>query len=123
MLEPLNGQVVVRKGTTVSLECKANGNPAPTVTWVKLSSHEAEVMTKDGHTKKQVHHKRGRIASHDLANNGMIFTMNNVGRRDFGEYQCTATNGVGHDAVETINVQVLCKFLQSISCLLQSNLC
>ena len=27
MREPLSGEVVVREGTTVSLACKANGNP------------------------------------------------------------------------------------------------
>ena len=40
MAEPLNGKVVVRKDTTVSLECRANGNPAPTVQWVKLDNRK-----------------------------------------------------------------------------------
>jgi hypothetical protein len=35
MTEPSSGKVVVRKDTTVTLECKANGNPSPTVTWTK----------------------------------------------------------------------------------------
>ena len=43
MAEPRNGEVVVRAGTTVLLECKANGNPAPTVSWVKLPSPVSEV--------------------------------------------------------------------------------
>ena len=37
MPEPSSGKVVVRKDTTVTLECKANGNPSPTVTWTKRS--------------------------------------------------------------------------------------
>lgn len=32
---PPNGQVVTRKGGPVSFECKANGNPSPTVQWSK----------------------------------------------------------------------------------------
>ena len=37
MPEPSSGKVVVRKDTTVTLECKANGNPSPSVTWTKRS--------------------------------------------------------------------------------------
>ncbi len=36
MPEPSSGKVVVRKDTTVTLECKANGNPSPVVTWYVL---------------------------------------------------------------------------------------
>ncbi len=54
--------------------------------------------------------KAKRIRSRDLANNGMVFTLSDADRRDAGAYQCTATNGVGEDAVETINVQVLCEY-------------
>lgn len=32
---PPSGQVVTRKGGPVSFECKANGNPPPTVQWSK----------------------------------------------------------------------------------------
>ena len=41
MPEPLSGEVVVREGTTVSLACKANGNPVPSVSWEKVPSHRA----------------------------------------------------------------------------------
>lgn len=92
MSEPRSGNVTVRKGTTVSLECKANGNPTPTVSWTRIS------------------HKRHRsIPDKDLTNHGMILTLDNVGRRDAGKYQCTATNGVGKDAVKYIHVSVLYK--------------
>lgn len=93
MSEPRSGNVTVRKGTTVSLECKANGNPTPTVSWTRIS------------------HKRHRsIPDKDLTNHGMILTLDNVGRRDAGKYQCTATNGVGKDAVKYIHVSVLCEY-------------
>ncbi|KAG8231170.1 hypothetical protein J437_LFUL004999 [Ladona fulva] len=32
---PANGQVTVRKGGSVTLECKASGNPVPTITWTR----------------------------------------------------------------------------------------
>lgn len=32
---PETGHVTARKGSTVTLECKASGNPVPRITWVK----------------------------------------------------------------------------------------
>lgn len=32
---PVNGQVTARKGSTVTLECKASGNPVPSIFWFK----------------------------------------------------------------------------------------
>ena len=51
MREPLSGEVVVREGTTVSLACKANGNPVPSVSWEKIPySH-----------RKHNHHKKRKF--------------------------------------------------------------
>lgn len=33
--KPRDGRFVVRKGSTISLECSARGNPAPTITWTR----------------------------------------------------------------------------------------
>lgn len=35
---PQNGQVAARKGSTVTLECKASGNPVPSIYWFKRVS-------------------------------------------------------------------------------------
>ena len=40
----------------------------------------------------------------------MVLHLDDVTRRDAGHYQCTASNGVGQDAVEQIDVQVLCEY-------------
>lgn len=32
---PQTGHVTARKGTTVTLECKASGNPVPSIYWFK----------------------------------------------------------------------------------------
>ena len=53
MREPLSGEVVVREGTTVSLACKANGNPVPTVSWVKFPSHRSSERKRGHHKKKK----------------------------------------------------------------------
>ena len=31
--QPTDGKFVVRKGSTITLSCRATGNPLPTVTW------------------------------------------------------------------------------------------
>ena len=33
--KPEDGNIVVKKGTEVTLECSASGNPVPTVTWTR----------------------------------------------------------------------------------------
>ena len=38
-----------------------------------------------------------------------------VTRRDAGVYECIATNGVGTDAKENIELQVLCKYSYTIN--------
>jgi hypothetical protein len=35
---PQNKQITARKGSTVTLECKASGNPVPTIYWHKKVS-------------------------------------------------------------------------------------
>jgi hypothetical protein len=33
---PSDGNLVVRKGSTITLECEANGNPRPKITWHRM---------------------------------------------------------------------------------------
>jgi len=82
--EPADGNVVVKKGSSVSIKCGASGNPKPTVTWSKLN--EAEVM---GH--------------------GEVMQLSEVTRHHEGVYECSATNGVGNKATSRINLRVLYK--------------
>ena len=35
---PQDGKFVVRKGSTITLECEAKGNPAPKITWQRAVS-------------------------------------------------------------------------------------
>lgn len=35
---PETGHITARKGSTITLECKASGNPVPSISWVKAVS-------------------------------------------------------------------------------------
>lgn len=41
---PPNGQITTRKGGPVSFECRANGNPPPTVQWSKKVSEKKKLL-------------------------------------------------------------------------------
>merc|ERR1712025_441915 len=82
--EPADGNVVVKKGSSVSIKCVASGNPRPEVTWSKVN--EVDVVGK-----------------------GEIMHLTQVNRHHQGVYQCTASNGVGKTAVSQINLRVLHK--------------
>lgn len=78
----------VKKGTSVRLECKASGNPVPKITWSRrnnlLPGGEQTMVTP-------------------------TLTLDRVDRHQAGVYQCTASNGVGEDVTQQINLHVLCK--------------
>jgi len=74
----------VRAGTTVSINCKADGHPDPNITWTKLQS--------------------GRV--NPLAEKPVL-TIEEVSRTDGGLYQCRADNGVGEPKFRKITLQVL----------------
>ena len=88
--EPPNGEIVVRSGASVSLECKVNGNPGPVVEWSRPG-------------------EPGDLASvkHSLTNQGSVLTLHSVSRAASGLYICRASNGVGQPAEDQINLHVL----------------
>ncbi|KAF7283823.1 hypothetical protein GWI33_022863 [Rhynchophorus ferrugineus] len=83
---PSSGQIVTRKGSPVSFECKANGNPTPTVQWSK---------------------KDGLLPSGLQVETGYLLSINEVQRQDGGIYQCTASNGIGQPVTGEVKLHVL----------------
>ena len=65
----------VLKGTLITLKCEADGNPAPTFSWLK----DGETISK------------GIISTR----NSSTLTMNLTNDEDFGLYVCKAKNGAG----------------------------
>ncbi|XP_026685068.1 lachesin-like, partial [Diaphorina citri] len=84
---PSNGQLTVRKGGTITLECKASGNPVPSIIWSKKDSS---------------------LPSGEKSLEGFSITLEKVDRHQAGVYQCTATNGVGDPVTVDMTLEVLC---------------
>ncbi|CAD7081255.1 unnamed protein product [Hermetia illucens] len=82
---PHNGQVTARKGSTVTLECKASGNPVPTIYWYKKDVFSGTTHLSDSST----------------------LILDNVDRHHAGIYQCSADNGVKERVSMDIQLTIL----------------
>ncbi|XP_065344110.1 protein amalgam isoform X1 [Cloeon dipterum] len=80
-----NGNLDVKKFSTVTLECKASGNPVPTITWSR---------------------KNNLLPSGDKSVEGFSITIEQVTRHQAGVYQCMASNGVGQPVLRDIALRV-----------------
>lgn len=89
---PHNGQVTARKGSTVTLECKASGNPVPTIYWFKKDMFSGPTHLSDSST----------------------LILENVDRHHAGIYQCSADNGVKERVSMDIQLTILCNLFFKI---------
>jgi len=85
-VRPDNRRAVVRSGSTISLECRAEGNPPPSVTWTRLNS---------------------MLPSGEKTRTGSFLVIDQVTRKDGGLYTCSGANGVGEEATAQIHLHVL----------------
>ena len=67
----------LNKGDSVSLNCTADGYPAPTITWTKV-----------------------------FDNSSVSFPLTITGKQNEGLYRCTADNGIGSPATEEVFITV-----------------
>ncbi|XP_042241770.1 protein amalgam-like [Homarus americanus] len=75
----------VAKGITVTLECKAQGNPEPTIRWSR---------------------QEGPLPSGLRSEEGKSLTLEGVDRHVEGTYLCTADNGIGESASAAMTIAV-----------------
>lgn len=68
----------------MSIKCVASGNPRPVVSWSKVN--EVEVV-----------------------GSGEVLELEHVNRHHEGQYECSASNGVGNKVSSHINLRVLRK--------------
>jgi len=83
--KPSSGELLVQEGDTVELECQGEGDPQPSLTWKRLSSQLPGGAT-------QPH--SGKIVFPSISGS------------DGGTYQCEASNGFGHPAMDSVNLRV-----------------
>ncbi|KAK9883141.1 hypothetical protein WA026_001339 [Henosepilachna vigintioctopunctata] len=79
------GPVEVLQGATVKMECRASGNPVPTVSWTR---------------------KNDALPSGEKSVLGLSLVLQHVDRHSAGTYQCTADNGVGQPDFRQIQLTV-----------------
>ncbi|XP_064105256.1 protein amalgam-like isoform X2 [Macrobrachium nipponense] len=75
----------VAKGSSVTLECAADGNPKAAINWSK---------------------RKGHLPSGAQSEEGFSLTLENVDRHVEGTYICTASNGVGPPSSTSMSIEV-----------------
>ena len=86
-----SGPLEVLQGATVKMECRASGNPVPTVAWTR---------------------KNNVLPSGERSVSGLSLVIQHADRHSAGQYQCSADNGVGQPDTRHITLNVLCKYRQ-----------
>ena len=79
--------VVVEGDPSITLECIADGEPTPNITWTKVYANGSD--------------------SGELGTGNQFVLENN--RNNSGKYRCTAYNGIGTAPNRTVKVEVNCK--------------
>ena len=79
--------VVVEGDPSVTLECIADGEPTPNITWTKVYAHGSDS---------------------GVLGTGNQFVLE-TNRNNSGRYRCTAYNGIGTAPNRTVKVEVNCK--------------
>ncbi|XP_022916883.1 limbic system-associated membrane protein-like [Onthophagus taurus] len=80
------GSLDVLQGATVKMECRASGNPVPTVAWTR---------------------KNNVLPSGERTVQGLSLAIQHADRHSAGQYQCSAGNGVGEPDTKHITLNVL----------------
>ena len=81
-------QVVLEGDPAIHVNCTADGEPAPNITWTKVFANGTD--------------------SHVLSTDEQFLLPNN--RINKGTYRCKASNGIGSDVNHTVIVVVNCEY-------------
>lgn len=112
-----SSDVIVREGANVTLTCRANGSPKPTIKWKR--DDNSKISISKGHVGKILHNQKKVISF--LAPSqiflfsvpeweGEVLDMARISRLDMGAYLCIASNGVPPTVSKRVKVSVDCKY-------------
>ncbi|XP_014356151.1 lachesin [Papilio machaon] len=85
-----SSDVIVREGANVTLTCRANGSPKPTIKWKRDDS--SKISISKGHSVSEWE--------------GEVLEMARISRLDMGAYLCIASNGVPPTVSKRVKVSV-----------------
>jgi len=85
----VTGDQSVKERSDLYLYCETSGEPAPSITWIRVFKNGSE---------SQVLHT------------GTSWNIVRINRTEAGKYRCIANNGVDSPVNHTITVNVLCKY-------------
>ncbi|KAL8598029.1 hypothetical protein ACOMHN_062627 [Nucella lapillus] len=87
---PENSKAASEKGRTASLTCKAEGAPNITFHWYKDT-----IPIDTSNDKYQTHFEKSQLVHYTST-----LSVRRVARKDYGKYNCTATNTKGSDSFQ-----------------------
>ncbi|XP_026492675.2 lachesin-like [Vanessa tameamea] len=85
-----SSDVIVREGANVTLTCRANGSPKPTIKWKR--DDNSKISISKGHSVSEWE--------------GEVLEMARISRLDMGAYLCIASNGVPPTVSKRVKVSV-----------------
>ncbi|TRY76709.1 hypothetical protein TCAL_07594 [Tigriopus californicus] len=88
--EDSSSDTLATEGMRVLLNCRATGNPIPTISWVREDGSKIRVCKSD----KSVSEGRSSECEEVAVHHGSDLELRQVSRFDSGEYQCLANNGI-----------------------------
>lgn len=110
---PETGHVTARKGSTVTLECKASGNPVPSISWVKRVRMVCSLVCESKLHLQWFPCPQELLSNSPQLAEGPSLTLDHVDRQSSGIYRCIADNGVREPVSIDMQLSVLCKFPSS----------
>lgn len=100
--------VAVREGSNVTMQCRANGSPAPTIRWKRDDNFKLNINKSLSVTEWESN----------------TLELSKVSRGDMGGYLCIASNGIPPSVSKRIKLSIDCKYLFTYSSNnLSSSLC